>query len=128
MPMQKPVNPVDRHLGARIKMQRLALGISQERLGKAIGLTFQQVQKYEKGVNRVSGSRMHQIAVALKVPPSFFFEAAPAAVDSAKATSFIEEFVASKQGVALARAFTKIGDSRMRGDIVALVERIAGTS
>jgi transcriptional regulator with XRE-family HTH domain len=126
--MQKTVNPVDRHLGARIRMQRLALGISQESLGKAIGLTFQQVQKYEKGVNRVSGSRMHQIAMALKVSPSFFFEAAPAAVGNAKATSFIEEFVASKQGVALARAFTKINDSRMRGDIVALVERIAGTS
>jgi transcriptional regulator with XRE-family HTH domain len=74
----KSANPIDRHVGARIRMQRMVRGLSQTELGKAVGVTFQQVQKYEKGVNRVGASRLQQIANVLKVKPDFFFEEASA--------------------------------------------------
>ena len=66
-------NPTDKHVGQRVRMRRLMLGVSQEKLGDAIGITFQQVQKYEKGTNRISSSRMQQIAIALQVTPPFFW-------------------------------------------------------
>ena len=71
---KKNANPIDRHVGTRIRMQRMVRGLSQTELGKAVGVTFQQVQKYEKGANRVSASRLQQIANVLEVAPDFFFE------------------------------------------------------
>ena len=76
MPKKSP-NPIDKHVGGRVRMQRMALGMSQEKLGDAIGLTFQQVQKYEKGANRISASRLQQIAHVLGVPVTYFFDGAP---------------------------------------------------
>src|SRR6187431_2424895 len=74
---KKAPNPTDKHVGARVRMRRIMLGMSQEKLGDALGLTFQQVQKYEKGTNRIGASRLQQISDILKVPVSFFFEGAP---------------------------------------------------
>ena len=74
---KKAPNPIDKHVGARVRMRRMMLSMSQEKLGDALGLTFQQVQKYEKGTNRIGASRLQQIANILQVPVSFFFEGAP---------------------------------------------------
>ena len=75
---KKAPNPIDKHVGSRVRMRRMMLGMSQEKLGDALGLTFQQVQKYEKGTNRIGASRLQQISLILQVPVSFFFEGAPA--------------------------------------------------
>src|SRR4030081_864162 len=75
--VKKAPNPVDRHVGSRVRMRRMMLSMSQEKLGDALGLTFQQVQKYEKGTNRIGASRLQQISNILQVPVAFFFEGAP---------------------------------------------------
>src|SRR5947207_14839601 len=74
---KKAPNPIDKHVGSRVRMRRMMLGMSQEKLGDALGLTFQQVQKYEKGTNRIGASRLQQISLILQVPVGFFFEGAP---------------------------------------------------
>ena len=74
---KKAPNPIDKHVGSRVRMRRMMLSMSQEKLGDALGLTFQQVQKYEKGTNRIGASRLQQISNILQVPVSFFFEGAP---------------------------------------------------
>jgi len=125
---KKIANPVDQHVGARIRMQRMVRGLSQTELGKAVGVTFQQVQKYEKGVNRVSASRLQQIANVLKVRPDFFFEetSAKAVGNSGPGeTAIIEGFISSRDGIALSKAFINIRDPKIRRSIVALVEQIA---
>jgi len=77
MMAKKAPNPVDKHVGSRVRMRRMMLGMSQEKLGNNLGLTFQQVQKYEKGTNRIGASRLQQISHILQVPVSFFFDGAP---------------------------------------------------
>src|SRR5215468_9813118 len=74
---KKAPNPIDQHVGSRVRMRRLMLAMSQEKLGDALGLTFQQVQKYEKGTNRIGASRLEQTSHILQVPVAFFFEGAP---------------------------------------------------
>src|ERR671914_1569018 len=74
---KKAPNPIDRHVGSRVRMRRMIVGMSQEKLGESLGLTFQQVQKYEKGTNRIGASRLQQISKVLGVPIEFFFEGAP---------------------------------------------------
>jgi transcriptional regulator with XRE-family HTH domain len=123
----KNANPIDRYVGAWIRMQRMVRGLSQTELGKTVGVTFQQVQKYEKGVNRVGASRLQQIAV-LKVRPDFFFEEASAkAVGNSGSgqTAIIEGFISSRDGIALSKAFINIRDTKIRRFIIALVEQIA---
>ncbi|MDR6896477.1 transcriptional regulator with XRE-family HTH domain [Bosea sp. BE271] len=112
-------------------MRRMLAGVSQEKLGEALGLTFQQVQKYEKGSNRISASRLQQIAKMLDVPVSFFFDGAPTGdmpelgfADSA-ATTYISEFLATSEGVQLTKAFTRIKSGRVRRRIIDLVEALA---
>src|SRR5258708_12955262 len=83
MPTKAP-NPVDRHVGSRVRMRRIMLGMSQEKLGEGLGLTFQQIQKYEKGTNRIGASRIQQISEILKVPVSFLFEGSPGSLAAAK--------------------------------------------
>ena len=126
----KAPNPVDRHVGSRVRMRRMMMGMSQEKLGDAIGLTFQQVQKYEKGTNRIGASRLQQISRTLQVPVSFFFEGAPMEAGGpdepdAPSPSFVSDFLASADGLALTRAFMQIKDSKLRRRIVELVEGIA---
>ena len=79
----KSPNPVDKHVGSRVRMRRIMLGMSQEKLGEALGLTFQQVQKYEKGTNRVGASRIQQICEILQIPVSFLFEGSPTGIPKA---------------------------------------------
>ena len=127
----KAPNPVDKYVGSRVRMRRIMLGMSQEKLGEALGLTFQQVQKYEKGTNRVGASRLQQIAEILQVPVSFLFDGGPSGVASSEnfgeagSPSYISDFLATSEGLALTRAFTRIGDSKLRRSIVELVEQIA---
>jgi transcriptional regulator with XRE-family HTH domain len=119
---------VDRHVGSRVRMRRLMLRMTQEALGEALGITFQQVQKYEKGVNRISASRLQHIARIFKVPAPFFFDGAPGGADgAAEPPSYVADFLATSDGLALAEAFMRIGDARLRRTIAGLV-RIAPIS
>ena len=126
----KAPNPVDKHVGSRVRMRRIMLGMSQEKLGEALGLTFQQVQKYEKGTNRVGASRIQQISEILQVPVSFLFEGSPSGAISMgfgedTSPAYVADFMATSEGLALTRAFTRISDGRLRRSIVDLVEQIA---
>jgi transcriptional regulator with XRE-family HTH domain len=125
------LNPIDKHVGARVRMRRLMLDMSQTELGNALGLTFQQVQKYEKGSNRIGASRLQHISQILQVPVPFFFEGAPAALgippSTAEAPSFsyVTDFLATSDGLSLVKAFMRIGEPKLRRSIVQLVEKIA---
>jgi transcriptional regulator with XRE-family HTH domain len=127
----KAPNPVDKYVGSRVRMRRIMLGMSQEKLGDALGLTFQQVQKYEKGTNRVGASRIQQISEILKVPVSFLFEGGPSKIIGSDAfaegssPAYVSDFLATSEGLALTRAFTRIPDGKLRRSIVELVEQIA---
>jgi transcriptional regulator with XRE-family HTH domain len=126
---KKQPDPVDKHVGARVRMRRMILHMSQEKLGDAIGLTFQQVQKYEKGTNRMGSSRLQQVANILKVPVTFFFEGVPGQprIDGkAPSPAFVSDFLATSDGLALTRAFTQIKSAKLRRTIVNMVEEIAG--
>ncbi|MFZ0525119.1 MAG: helix-turn-helix transcriptional regulator [Xanthobacteraceae bacterium] len=134
MSAKKAPNPTDKHVGSRVRMRRMMLGMSQEKLGDALGLTFQQVQKYEKGTNRIGASRLQQISQILQVPVSFFFEGAPMAhtigrhegMGEAPSPAYVSDFLATSDGLALTKAFMRIDDSKLRRRIVDLVEQIAG--
>jgi transcriptional regulator with XRE-family HTH domain len=131
---KKAPNPIDKHVGSRVRMRRMMLGMSQEKLGDALGLTFQQVQKYEKGTNRIGASRLQQIAHILQVPVSFFFEGAPHApgghhtggMSEAPSPAYVSDFLATSDGLSLTKSFMKIKNSKLRRRIVDLVEQIAG--
>ena len=125
--MAKAANiAVDKHVGSRARMRRMMLGMSQEKLGDALGLTFQQVQKYEKGRNRISASRLQHMSQILQVPVPFFFEGAPGgAAGLDESPSYVNEFLATSDGLVLAKAFTRIGDPKLRRLIVRLVEDCA---
>jgi transcriptional regulator with XRE-family HTH domain len=129
----KTPNPVDKYVGSRVRMRRIMLGLSQEKLGDALGLTFQQIQKYEKGTNRIGASRLHQISDILQVPVSFLFEGGPSSsttvegLGEAPSPAYVSDFLATSEGLALTRAFTRINDAKLRRSIVDLVEQIAGT-
>ena len=129
---KKVPNPIDKHVGARVRMRRMMLSMSQEKLGDALGLTFQQVQKYEKGTNRIGASRLQQIAHILQVPVSFFFEGAPSGVphtggmSEAPSPAYVSDFLATQDGLALTKSFMRIKSSKLRRRIVDLVEQIAG--
>lgn len=130
--MKKTPDPIDRHVGSRVRMQRILMKMSQEKLGDALGLTFQQVQKYEKGTNRIGASRLQQISKTLNVPPSFFFEGAPA-TGGATAGGFAEEsssqyvvdFLSTAEGLHLNRAFARIRDPKVRKRVLDLVTVLA---
>jgi transcriptional regulator with XRE-family HTH domain len=128
----KVTNPVDKHVGSRARMRRTMLGMSQEKLGDELGITFQQVQKYEKGANRISASRLHQMAHILQVAVPFFFEGAPQATGQSRrggdapSPAYVSEFIATADGLKLVKAFTQISDAKVRHSIVRLVEQLAG--
>ena len=129
---KKAPDPVDKHVGARVRMRRMMLAMSQEKLGDALGLTFQQVQKYEKGANRIGASRLQQISNILQVPVSFFFDSAATSVAArstglatAPSPEYVTDFLATSDGLALTKAFMRIADPKLRRRIVDLVEQIA---
>ena len=127
----KAPNPVDKYVGSRVRMRRIMLGMSQEKLGEALDLTFQQIQKYEKGTNRIGASRLQQISDILQVPVAFLFEGGPTGsmnadgVSAAPSPAYVSDFLATSEGLALTRAFTRIADPKLRRSIVDLVEQIA---
>jgi transcriptional regulator with XRE-family HTH domain len=117
-------HPTDKHVGARLRMRRLMLDKSQEEVANALGLTFQQVQKYEKGANRISASRLQQLCKILSVPVPFFFEGLPDTPDVDGESAALNGVLATSDGIALASAYTRIRDPKVRRAIVALVEQI----
>jgi transcriptional regulator with XRE-family HTH domain len=128
------INPIDKHVGNRLRMRRRMLDMSQTDLGNALGLTFQQVQKYEKGRDRIGASRLKHISQILQVPVPFFFEGAPApfvilnadkGMTDAPSPAHVSDFVATSEGLELAKAFMCIEDRSLRRAIVRLVEEIA---
>jgi transcriptional regulator with XRE-family HTH domain len=129
--MTKTPNPIDKHVGARLRMQRMLIGMSQEKLGDALGITFQQIQKYEKGANRIGASRLQELARILNVPPAFFFEDAPPGAAPAagfaepNTSSYLVDFLSTSEGLQLNKAFALIRDSRVRRSILDLVASLA---
>ena len=131
---KKIPNPIDRHVGSRVRMRRVLVGMSQEKLGEALSLTFQQVQKYEKGTNRIGASRLQQISRILGVPVEYFFEGAPQSQDRIAAngfgevsdTTYVADFLATNEGVQLNKAFVRIKDPKLRRKVVELVSAMAG--
>ena len=130
---KKKPNPIDAHVGSRIRLRRNMLEMSQEKLGEMLGITFQQIQKYEKGTNRVGASRLQAIASILSVPPAFFFEGAPGmdntpaagGMAEGAAANYVVDFLSSTEGLRLNRAFVKITDPAVRKKIVELTESLA---
>src|ERR1700693_1648460 len=116
---KKSPNLIDKHVGNRVRMRRKMLGMSQGKLGDALGLTFQQVQKYEKGANRIGAGRLQHISSILQVPIPFFFEGAPVlpgrsyGLDEAPSPTYVSDFLATSDGLALTKAFTRIQNAKL---------------
>jgi transcriptional regulator with XRE-family HTH domain len=124
---KKQANPIDIQVGNRVRIRRMLIGMSQERLGDLLGLTFQQVQKYEKGVNRIGAGRLFEVSRILNVPIDFFYEGVstqPGAGEPESAPP-VMEFVSSGEGLQLALAFMKIKDAKVRKRVLDLVKSLA---
>ena len=130
-------NPVDAHVGSRVRLRRTLLGMSQEKLGHALGLTFQQVQKYERGANRISAARLHLLGQVLDVPVLFFFDDMPESIKTAPGAqprntgepppeSFEAEAMSRRETMELVRAYYRITDFAVRKRVFELVKSIAG--
>ena len=136
MANKKQPNPIDIHVGSRVRLRRMMLGMSQEKLGENLGITFQQIQKYEKGTNRIGASRLQHIARVLTVPVSFFFEDAPGSVPMEPAgtegmaespsANYVVDFLSSSEGIQLNKAFIRIKDAKLRRKVIELVRAMAG--
>jgi transcriptional regulator with XRE-family HTH domain len=126
---KKQANPIDIQVGNRVRIRRMLIGMSQERLGSLLGLTFQQVQKYEKGVNRIGAGRLFEVSRILNVPVDFFYEGVntvssqPGASEPESAP--VMEFVSSGEGLQLSLAFMKIRDAKVRKRVLDLVKSLA---
>jgi DNA-binding XRE family transcriptional regulator len=126
--LAKPPNPVDVYVGQRVRMRRIEIRMSQEFLGEQIGLTFQQIQKYEKGTNRIGASRIQQIGKVLKVPASFFFDGAPGGWEgeaSSQTSPALLEVLGTREGQILINSFVRVTDAEIRRSFVCLIERTA---
>lgn len=126
---KKKANPVDAHVGYRVRLRRMLIGMSQERLGDLLGLTFQQVQKYERGINRIGAGRLYEVAEILGVPISFFYEGmdgvqVPAENGSEKPAA-VMDFLSSNEGIQLSTAYMGIKDVKVRRKILDLVRSIS---
>ncbi|MBL4892054.1 MAG: helix-turn-helix transcriptional regulator [Rhizobiaceae bacterium] len=132
----KRPNPIDVHVGSRLRLRRNMASLSQEKLGKQLGITFQQIQKYEKGTNRMGASRLQEIAEILKTPISYFFEDAPSTsmeqgeaggsgFSEPSSSDYVVDFLSSSEGLQLNRAFIKIADAKVRRKIIDLVKTLA---
>jgi transcriptional regulator with XRE-family HTH domain len=126
----KAPNPTDKHVGARVRMYRIEAVMSQETLGKHLGITFQQIQKYEKGTNRIGASRLQQISEILNIPVASLFEDLPGATRNFADNPIDEfvEFLGTTLGQRLVQGFTKKPDKNVRTDLVRLIEGIARES
>jgi transcriptional regulator with XRE-family HTH domain len=128
----KPPNPVDVHVGGRVRMRRIEIDMSQQILGGHIDLTFQQIQKYEKGANRIGASRLQAIGKILEVPVAYFFDGAPGGWEGVdgnhRKTNTFLEFLGTRDGQALIVSFSEIQDAELRRSLVDLVQRLAAIS
>lgn len=126
---KKQANPIDIQVGNRVRIRRMLIGMSQERLGDLLGLTFQQVQKYEKGVNRIGAGRLFEVARILNVPVDFFYEGVNDASGANGANEAdgapVMDFVSSGEGLQLSLAFMKIKDAKVRKRVLDLVKSLA---
>ena len=124
----KPPNPIDVHVGGRVRMRRIEIKMAQQVLGDHIGLTFQQVQKYEKGTNRIGASRLQQIGKTLQVPASYFFEGAPGGWEGGetgtRTSDALVELLGTREGQTLVNCFKRIPDPEIRRSFVALIEGV----
>ena len=123
----KRPNPTDVYVGSRVRMRRKMLGLSQEKLGDKLGITFQQIQKYEKGTNRVGASRLQAMATAMEVPVSYFFPDTGQAQGGLQeeGAAFMMDFMSTSEGLELSRAFTRIRSPKVRRKVVELVRAMA---
>ena len=130
LPDERSPNPVDLHVGARVRMRRRIRGVSQEKLAEALGLTFQQVQKYERGANRVSASKLYEIASALQTPVAYFFEGLPdpcqgdGAAASPSSEQVVHDFLMTAEGLELASTFPRLQRGPLRRRVLDLVRAI----
>ena len=127
---KKQANPIDAQVGNRVRIRRMLIGMSQEKLGDLLGLTFQQVQKYEKGVNRIGAGRLYEVSRILGVPIDFFYEGVaavpePAGFAESRSAPPVMEFVSSGEGLQLSLAFMKIKDPKVRKRVLDLVKSLA---
>jgi transcriptional regulator with XRE-family HTH domain len=132
---RKEPNPIDVHVGSRVRLRRLLVGMSQEKLGEQLGLTFQQVQKYEKGTNRIGASRLYEVSRILNVPVQYFYEemadndahivGGEQAFAEGDSAPFVMDFVSSSEGLQLNRAFVEIRDPAVRRGIVDMLKALA---
>jgi transcriptional regulator with XRE-family HTH domain len=128
---KKQANPIDAQVGNRVRLRRMLIGMSQERLGELLGLTFQQVQKYEKGVNRIGAGRLFEVSRILGVPIDYFYEGANGQIVGGQSHGAqqnappIMEFVSSGEGMQLSLAFMRIKDPRVRKRMLELVKSLA---
>jgi transcriptional regulator with XRE-family HTH domain len=128
---KKQANPIDVQVGNRVRIRRMLIGMSQERLGDLLGLTFQQVQKYEKGVNRIGAGRLFEVSRILNVPVDFFYEGVAAQLTGqpgmaeSESSPPVMEFVSSGEGLQLSLAFMKIKDAKVRKRVLDLVKSLA---
>ena len=129
--MSAPRRPVDTHVGSRIRLRRRLLGLSQTKLGETVGLTFQQIQKYENGAKRVGASRIYQLATALNVPVSFFFDAMPPELIPEFPESPVEEdrlptdLFTKRETLDLLRDYHRITDATLRKKVLDMVRAMA---
>jgi transcriptional regulator with XRE-family HTH domain len=128
-------HPIDTHVGKRLRSRRTLLGMSQEKLGEAVGVTFQQIQKYERGLNRIGSSRLYEFARVLSNPVSYFFDGIEEVVGEAEVKSisddknrFEYESIANKEVLSLVRAFSGITDQKIRKDIISLVKSLSNAA
>ncbi|WP_169543560.1 helix-turn-helix domain-containing protein [Sneathiella aquimaris] len=127
-----PHHPVDVHVGSRVRLRRTLLGISQEKLGRELGLTFQQIQKYEKGANRIGSSRLYEISQILDAPPAFFFDDMPQENASSfstlqeEETAFEHQHLSKRETLELVRAYYKIPDEDVRKRVFDLIKAVGG--
>ncbi len=127
---ERSPNPIDLHVGARIRTRRKILGVSQEKLAESLGLTFQQVQKYERGANRVSASKLYEIAAALQTQIAYFFEGLADPAENGEgvdhgAEQFVHDFLMTPEGLELAGLFPKIRRGAVRRRVLDLVRSMA---
>jgi transcriptional regulator with XRE-family HTH domain len=126
---KKQANPIDIQVGNRVRIRRMLIGMSQEKLGDLLGLTFQQVQKYEKGVNRIGAGRLFEVSRILNVPVDFFYEgantASPPGMSEPESAPPVMEFMSSGEGLQLSLAFMKIKDAKVRKRVLDLVKSLA---
>ena len=129
---KKQASPIDVQVGTRVRLRRMLIGMSQEKLGEMLGLTFQQVQKYEKGVNRIGAGRLFQVAHILGVPIDYFYEgvngvseSAPGFAEPGGGSPPVMEFLSSGEGLQLSLAFMKIKDPKVRKRVLDLVKSLS---